>query len=153
MATTLRNSIASIGVKRVATTAPAVASQGYARAMNAQFKAIMDSYKKMLDVIDEVVPDIMVEALEPTLKLAQYYCPKDTHRLVNSGFVEKRPSTRNQMNAVIGFAKNGFPDYAAIVHERVDIPHAAPTRSKFLETALLEDMGNVFGRIVTRCKI
>lgn len=157
MATELRNVLAGVGAKRGSNRNPlsgaALASSRYVPSMQAQMKAIIKSYAAIIANIENVVPDIMAEALEPTLDLAKKYCPKDTHRLVNSGYIEKRPAAKGSLNVVIGFAKGGDPDYAVLVHERVDIYHKPPTRSKFLEAALLEDMANVYVRIVKGCQI
>jgi len=154
--TTLANTLAGIGTKRGSARTPlspaAVASARYAPYMNAQMRAIMETYRKVISDIEGVLPDIMAEALGPTLELAKSYTPVATGKLKDSGYIEKRNSASGGINVVIGFAKGGNPDYAAIVHERVDMFHRVG-RAKFLESALLEDMGNVYGRIVERCKI
>lgn len=154
MTTTLAQALASVGTKRASrsTNPVAVASNRYRDEMNRQFKAIMSTYAKVLETIDNVTPQIMYEALEPTLALAKSYTPKKTGALRESGYLEKQ-SVKGKPFVVIGFAKGGTPAYAPIVHERVDLAHAYPTRSKFLEAALLEDMAGVYARIVNACKI
>ena len=152
MATTLANVLAGIGSKRTPVTPTAVASAGYAPGMAMQMRQILQSYKAVLDSIDTALPDIMVEALEPTLELAKKYTPKDTHALVNSGYLEKRPGAQG-INVNIGFAKGGVPEYAVLVHERVDVYHKPPTRAKFLAAAMNEDQANVYHRLLVRCKI
>lgn len=146
--------IASVGQQRggkSGLSAPAVASKGYAPYMNQQMRAVMQSYKAIIDGFENVLPEIIAEALEPTLKLAKKYCPKDTHALVNSGYIDKRSGAKG-VNVVIGFARGGVPDYGIIVHERVDLYHKPPTRSKFLTAAMNEDQANVYKRILVRCK-
>ena len=156
MATTLKQVLAGVGTVKASRTrdmsAVEIASAAYAPAMKAQMQSIMESFSNMVGDINKVLPDIMCEALEPTLDLAKEYCPKDTGALVDSGYIEKL-SAQGESNVVIGFAKNGDPAYAAIVHERVDLKHAYPTRSKFLLAAVSEDMANIWGRLQIACNI
>lgn len=154
MATTLAGALASIGTKRASrsTNSVAVASNRYLPEMQRQFRAIMDTYSKVLETIDNVLPEIMYEALKPTLNLAKSYTPVDTGALRDSGFLEQR-SEKGKPFVVIGFAKGGSPNYAPIVHERVDLAHTYPTRSKFLTAALNEDLAGVYGRLVNACRI
>lgn len=155
MTTTLKQVLAGIGTKKASTpdmSAVAIASSNYSSVMKSQMQAIMQSYAMVIGSVDKVLPQIMYEALEPTLEIAKEYAPVKTGMLRDSGYLDIRAAQGNA-EVIIGFAKGGDPEYAAIVHERVDLKHAYPTRSKFLSAALNEDMANVYGRIVTRCQI
>lgn len=90
--------------------------------------------------------DLIYEALVPTKKLADTYCPVDTGRMKASGYLEKT-SFRGNAVVEIGYGRGGDPDYTAYVHEMIDIPHAAPTRAKWLQAAVMEDMEGIRERI------
>lgn len=156
MATMLKQILVGVGTKKPSRStdmsAVDIASAGYAGVMKSQFQAVQQSLTNVIGEINKVLPDIMLEALEPTLELAKEYCPKDTGALADSGYLEKQTAL-GEANVIIGFAKGGEPAYAAIVHERVDVEHAYPTRSKFLTAAINEDTANIYGRIVNRCEI
>ncbi len=118
----------------------------YASSIQAQMKNINDALTEVINDISEVTPDIIFEALEPTFELSQEYVPYKTGELHDSGFMQIEKG-KTFSRVVIGYAARGRPNYAVLVHERVDIPHQAPTRSKYLLAALEEDSGNIVGRI------
>jgi len=109
-------------------------------------KAITDAILDIFDQFEGVSDEIMLEAIEPTMKLAEYYCPKDTYALVNSRFAES-VSKRGKPLIQFGFAYRGLPYYGSFVHEATWIPHAEPTRSKFLQAAVMEDLQNIYMRL------
>lgn len=115
--------------------------EGAENALNQQFqsslKEIVDNLWDFVQHMENVSADMLVEALEPTFGKAIEYCPKDTHELVNSAYLEAE-SFRGGARAEMGFGKGGNPFYAIYVHE-MPYNHAYPTRSKFLEAALDED--------------
>lgn len=90
---------------------------------------------------------IIKRALEPTFKKARdVYCPKDTGALRASGFLEI-VDYRGNPRVDIGFGRGGNPHYAPIVHEDMDMHHKSPTRSKFLQAAMLEDTKKIEVRL------
>jgi hypothetical protein len=108
-----------------------------------------DVCRAMLDILDQfedVSEEIMINALEPTLDRAKYYCPKDTLELVNSAYLEEA-RFRGKPRVEIGFAKGGDPVYAIYVHEILDYKHDEPTRAKFLEYAVYEDLDGIYTRL------
>jgi hypothetical protein len=74
------------------------------------------------------------------------YAPVLTGALRASGYLEK-VGFRGKPRVEIGFGRGGDPDYAAFVHEAVDIPRRAPTRSKYLEAAVMEDLDQIYRRL------
>lgn len=124
-----------------------IASARYADVMKIQCKQVSDMLNAVIADIKRVTPDILFEALEPTFELSQTYVPVDTGKLKESGFLEKQTFTGGA-RVVMGYGREGFPAYATLVHERVDIPHKAPTRSKFLLAAIEETAGDVYAHIV-----
>lgn len=141
---------ASVGRQRLTKATPANQA-GYVSSIRSAFKRITDNYEKVIGELQGASIDILYDALQPTFELSQKYCPKDTGKLVESGFLEKA-GTKNQPRVVMGYAKGGDPFYAVFVHELSHLHHAAPTRSKFLLTALEQDAKNIQRRIVQSYK-
>lgn len=99
----------------------------------------------------DVVPDVMVEAMEPTMDLSDHYAPKDTMTMVNSRYNEKRG--RNGSESVeFGYNRNGEAPYTIFVHESPQVYHAPPTQHKFLQRALDEETPELIGRIAAGIK-
>jgi hypothetical protein len=120
---------------------------GYFAMMQATSKALVAELNSIIDQFEDVAPDIMLDALEPTMKLADYYCPKDTYATVNSRYLEVTSRKGSAPRVEAGYAKGGKPFYAALVHERTWVPHREPTRSKWLQAAMMEDLSNIFDRV------
>lgn len=121
---------------------------GYTEAMRAQSQAMVKQLMDIINGFENVTTDILLNALDPTAELSDYYCPKDTHKLVESRYLVAT-SFRGKPRVELGYARGGNPFYAAIVHERLDMRHAEPTCAKFLQRALQEDLGNIQDRIAS----
>jgi hypothetical protein len=63
---------------------------------------------------------------------AQKITPVDTGALVGSATAEDAVVADGKISQTIGFDT----DYAAAVHERLDLHHKPPTQAKFLETVM-----------------
>lgn len=135
-----------IGLERKRATPLFPSEPRYVAQMNAQARAITDQLLGILDAAAEVSEDIMLEALQPTLEKAKYYCPKDTGDLVESAFL-RVASFRGKPRVEMGFAKGGDPYYAIYVHEILHYAHEPPTRAKFLEAAVKEDLDEIYRRL------
>jgi len=122
---------------------------GYVAQVNAQMKQVELAILDIFDQIEDVTPHIMVDVLEPVMELSAYYCPKDTHALVNSRYIEIT-SYRGKPRVEMGYARGGVPRYAAIVHENLEFHHAHPTQAKFLERAVLESQNEVFYSLASK---
>lgn len=134
-----------VGLTRV--SRPIWASEpDFVSAMNAAVGTLMSDLGYILDQFEDVTPDVTVEALQPTFEKAKKYTPKDTMALVDSAYLEVVTKRGNPL-VEMGFAKGGKPRYAAYVHEMTTNKHAAPTRSKFLEAAVNEDMFDIIDRV------
>lgn len=120
--------------------------QAYVSSMRRTSKGIVDMLMGVIDQFEEVTPEIMVDALEPTFELSKEYCPVDTGKLVNSGYLEVT-SRGKAPRAEIGYGRGGVPYYAVLVHEATWIGHQPPTRSKWLQAAVMEDLGNIYNRL------
>lgn len=134
---------------RAAPRAPLYPSEpGYIAQMQKQSKILTDTLLSIFDQFEDISEDIMLEALEPTGEKAKIYTPKDKHDLVNSYYLEKA-SFRGKPRVEMGFAKGGKPRYAVYVHEIVEYQHESPTRAKFLESAMKEDLEQIYRRLGT----
>jgi hypothetical protein len=90
---------------------------------------------------------IVYNALLPAFNTSKIYCPKSPNgsrgtpiRLVESARlkVELQKGSETKMTATISYGHSGNPFYAVYVHELLRNKHEPPTRSKFLEMALIE---------------
>jgi hypothetical protein len=126
-------------------------SATYVRAIKTQMDQISMRLEKTIKNIKDVTPEAVIYGLQPILELSQQYVPVDTGDLKRSGFIEARKTTTGT-RAVIGYAKNGVPNYAAWVHEMMHIPHAKGKSAKFLERAVNERIHILKPRIVDYLK-
>lgn len=134
-----------MGLERV--SKPIYASEpDFVQQMNAQVKALRDDLDYIFQQFEDVTPEITKEALQPTFDKSQVYVPKDTMALHDSGYLEI-VSFRGNPKVEMGYAKGGVPRYAVYVHEMTELRHAPPTRSKFLEAAINEDMFDIIDRV------
>ena len=114
-------------------------------------QGIIENYKAFAAHVNEMVPEVLMEAMGPAFALSAKYCPKDTRALVESGYLQI-VSLRNRPTVEIGYGKFGRPEYAAVVHENTVWRHKAPTRAKFLETALKEQDSKIREHVLLRLK-
>lgn len=114
----------------------------FVSSINAQMQVVTNELNSIFDQIDGASASILLEAVQPTFRKAQEYCPKKTNDLVNSGYAEI--TDRGKYSRVeVGFARGGNPPYGVFVHEMTSYHHEPPTRSKFLQAAMMEDFGQL----------
>jgi hypothetical protein len=115
--------------------------------IRAQFReVVIQPLQEIFDGLEEASADICMAALEPTFEKSQVYVPKDTGDLADSGYLEVVKTSKGPV-VEIGYGRAGSPSYAVAVHERTDIQHQEPTRAKFLEAAVTEDLGEIRDRV------
>ena len=124
---------------------------GYIQNITAQMDRLRKAMKKAIDRIEGVTPTALKYGLQPIFDTSQALVPVDTGRLKRSGFLVTRKGVRG-VSASIGYAKGGRPDYAVLVHERLDIPHKEGTQAKFLEEAVKRHLNEIAPRIRTFLK-
>lgn len=95
----------------------------------------------------DACPEAMLEALRPTKELADMYCPTDTGDMLASGYLEITDADGDNPTVEIGYGRGGEPYYTPIVHEDMNAKHKPPTRAKWLEVAMVEDLDNMLKRI------
>ncbi len=103
---------------------------------------IIKKYSQFLDKLKAATPEIVHNALKPTFKRAQYYVPEKTGALWESGKLTYGVNDSGRAFASITFG-NDEAWYAALVHEFVWQQHEAPTRSKYLQAAMEENIDGI----------
>lgn len=136
---------AVIGRVRV-TNVVSPSEAAYIGQMKSQSDQIVRNMQKAISHIEKTTVDSLLFGLEPIYDESQRLVPVDTGRLKRSGFTAARKRAGGA-TAQIGYARFGRPFYAAFVHERIDIRHAAPTQAKFLETAVMTKLGDFRRRV------
>lgn len=106
-------------------------------------KRISDAILNIFDQFEGATGEIMMEAMKPTFEKSQRYTPKLTGELRESGYLENVGNSKHPI-IQIGYGRGGQPDHTVYVHEMTTIPHAAPTRSKFLQAAVMEDLDQIY---------
>lgn len=119
--------------------------QGMGNKVGSELSRVLNSIFDQFEAQD-VSEQIMYDAMMPTFEKSQRYTPKLTGALRESGYLEK-VGTKSKPAVVIGYGKGGHPDYTVYVHEMVGIPHREPTRAKFLQSAVMEDLDLIFERL------
>lgn len=141
-----RRKVVKLGVgKQYVRRAVSPSEPGYVSKVREQTRAMEKAFADVIAQLEGMTPQIIMDALQPTYKLAQSYTPKDTGALLGSGYLQVT-SFRGKPRVEMGFGKGGFPSYTVFVHE-VPAQHAFPTSWKFLEKAVTEDMPQVIGRL------
>lgn len=120
---------------------------GYRADIQAQTKVIQDAIRSAIKGIEDVTPEAMIFGLQPAFDESQILVPVDTGVLKASGFL-KAAKTPTGISVAMGYGLGGRPPYAAHVHERLDIPHKAPTQAKFLEAAANKHINKFLPRVV-----
>lgn len=134
-----------MGLSRI--TKPRYASEpDFVANVNAQFKEVEKALIDIFNQITDASEDIMVEALQSNFEQSQFYCPQDTGALKASGYLQKG-NFRGKPRVEIGYGRGGNPRYTVLVHERLDFHHEYPTRAKFLERAIMEDLDGIYARL------
>lgn len=137
----------SIGVgKRNIRASTNTAEAALGRQTKADMQDIVDGFKDFIAHMENYSPDVLLEALEPTLELSWEYCPVDSGDLIASSYLEV-VDFRGGGRVEMGYARGGKPSYAVYVHE-MPYSHEPPTSSKFLQRALDEDYYQILQRLV-----
>ena len=96
----------------------------------------------MLRSVEGSTPEAIEAGLRLIFNKSQEYVPVDTGVLKDSGYVEVVPGFFRHKGEV-GYARDGSPPYAIIVHELVENQHEPPTSAKYLQRAVQEELNKV----------
>lgn len=110
-----------------------------------QLDTLVKNFADIAVHMKEEAAEILEDALRPTFELSQKYVPKDTLRLMHSGYLVIKQTSKGAQ-AAMGYAEGGNPHYALYVHE-IPRAHADPTSWKYLQRAIDEDGDNIKQRL------
>lgn len=114
---------------------------------------VQENFRKFCDWLQlDVTPEVLVEALDPTMDLSDHYAPKDTRRMVDSRYNKVTTSRGGKVRAEVGYNEHGEAPYTIFVHEMPHFYHQPPTQYKFLQRAMDEDLPEVIGRVAAGIK-
>ena len=119
--------------------------KSYQQQSRAQMAGIIKQYESFINALEGVTPTAVEAMLRPTFEKALRYTPVKTGALKASGRMEVK-STASGARGEIKFGGGATLYYAPIVHESTWLAHKEPTRSKFLQAALEEDIGEFMDR-------
>lgn len=100
---------------------------------------IISQYEALTKRLHAATPEILLNAMTPAFNKSQLYCPVKTRTLLESGKLEVETSEAGRTTASITYGSS-VAWYAALVHELVYLNHKEPTRAKFLQSALEEEL-------------
>lgn len=116
--------------------------RAYTHLAKSSLQNVLGRFNTFIQNVENTTPQILYDAVKPTYELSQKYCPKDTGDLRASGYIKATGQF-----VEVGYAKAGKPWYAVYVHEKVENYHYPPTRAKWLQVALEEDLPNIKTRL------
>jgi len=128
------------------------AGADFTRSVRDSMAVILARFQDLMGSMKSATPEALEEALLPTFEKSQLYCPVDTEALLSSGNLETGIDNTGMAFARISYGDNGAIHYAPIVHERTDLRHKSPTRSKWLQAAVEEDINKMRRRFTMALK-
>ena len=135
----------SIGLKRIPRSTPRTAAEA-TRNTRKQFKVLRDNLLKSIQYIEGITAPALEEAMKPIFQESQRLVPKDTLKLMRSGFIDTG-TFRGQPAVNMGYGAGGTPKYAVFVHEDLNAKHENGTQAKFLEEPYKKQLNQIAGRV------
>jgi hypothetical protein len=122
--------------------------KGASTSASADMEVIIQGYSLVIKQLRDMTPDVLRNALTPVFEKSQKYVPKDTRALMTSGMIEIK---ENPLRAEISYGNHPSVNawYAGIVHEYTWVNHKPPTRSKYLQAAMEEELDTFLASITT----
>lgn len=118
------------------------------RSARESMTSVISSYAKLIQYTRNILPECLEDALRPTFEKSQVYVPKKTGTLARSGkLITGYKGVR--AHAEISYGNEGEVHYAALVHEFTELNHQEPTRAKYLQSAMEEDLGEFKERVIS----
>lgn len=100
---------------------------------------IIRRYSDLIKSLEAATPTILANAMQPVYNRSQIYVPKKTGALMSSAQLLAGVDERGRPMVSLVYGDSTTP-YAAIVHELVHLNHASPTRAKYLQAAMEEEL-------------
>lgn len=116
-------------------------------------RAIVQAFDMLVNQIHGLTIEAAYDIATKVKERGDYYVPKDTGELLRSGYAEAvdAPTGLGRINIQVGYGANDQPDYAVIVHENLEAHHASPTQAKYLQQAIVDQVGTMLadaGKII-----
>jgi hypothetical protein len=141
-------SVVKLNIARMqARTAKYPSEQGYRESVRDQFRELQYALESVYQQLEDASPAIMYNALLPTFDKSQMYVPVKTGDLKASGYLEITDTVRGSQRVELGYGRGGQPWYAMYVHENLNSYHKPPTRAKWLQEAVYEDLPELPNRL------
>lgn len=135
----------SIGLRRIPSSTARTAKAATLDARK-QFKMLEKNLQKAIQHVTDVTAPALAEAMKPIFLESQKLVPKDTLRLMKSGFLSSG-TFRGQPAVSIGYGVGKSSKYAIFVHEDLSAQHADGTQAKFLEAPYKKQLNQIAGRV------
>jgi len=119
----------------------------FTRNIRAAMKEVEGLISKTINELDGITTDVLLDAMEPTFDKVIKYTPVDSGKLIESLALDIDASGK-VVKASISAGNGNEVDYAVFVHERLDQNHQSPTRAKFIQSALEEDVDAIKKRLI-----
>jgi len=132
---------------RVGVATPAYFRKAAIGSARADMADIISRYEAFVSGLKDMTPTVLFNALQPVFNRSQIYVPKKTGALAASGEINVFPLAGDSAEGEIVYG-NSEAWYASLVHEYVWLNHAAPTRSKYLQAALEEEIDSFMTSII-----
>lgn len=131
---------------RVRAGSPASYRKVYTEDARAAMAQIIANYNTLINTLKSATPEILLAAMQPVFDKSQEYCPVDTSALVTSGIMFPETDIAGRQSVRIQYGDESAP-YAALVHEMVWLNHEPPTRAKYLQQAMEEEIDSFLSSI------
>jgi hypothetical protein len=99
---------------------------------------VIRNYEGIIKQLHDVTPDAVKNALEPVFNKSLEYVPYKSGVLSESAILEVEGTPGNVRGSITYGNHSAW--YAALVHEFVWLSHNPPTRAKYLQSALEEEI-------------
>lgn len=123
---------------RVKTGSNAFYRRGALKSARASMQDVVQNYAKLVRHLKGITPDALRNALDPVFLKSQIYVPVSTGTLKETGQIRVE-GVGDTLEGSITYG-DARAWYAAIVHEYVWLNHESPTRAKYLQAAMEEEL-------------
>lgn len=100
---------------------------------------IIRKYEDLIKSFESMTPTFLFNAMKPVYNRSQVYVPRKTGKLADSADMRFMLSDEGKPMVALTYGGPDVP-YAPIVHEFVWLNHEPPTRAKYLQSALEEEL-------------
>lgn len=139
---TPKNFSADFGSKlpgKVKTGSPAFYRKVTTKSARTSMSEIIKRYSDLITSLELATPTILANAMQPVYNRSQIYVPKKSGALMASAQLTVGTDERGRPMISLTYGDAETP-YAALVHELVYLNHESPTRAKYLQNAMEEEL-------------